>query len=293
MDEGLAVKILVIAVFFVLGVAAAYLFLYTPVYSYHTSVAGIEVSSDVPFSEVVDWRFINLLDSDDRDVLACNFELSAVSLRDSRAGHLIDVRKSESTGIYIYRGAAVIEGFSSDSLFNACHAFVCLRDNISCPGNFHNIRDSSLSWKRINLLLDSSIGVDGYSGYVEVLGALGYLQGMSSEPVDLNGDGIITREEVAESIEQNLLLIFPYLMNGSNCVGLPFNTALQTVNTTNESFDCSTLSPAIKFIYSDVNRLAVEGNDIIVEGDDIHIHSSSILLRDIIAPNFILHLYGL
>jgi len=292
MDKDRATIVLVTAVLFVFGVVAAYLFFPSSGYKYHTTVAGVKVDSDVPFTEVHGYRYIALLDSVDRDVLACNLELSAVSLPDN-GGHLVEVRKADSSGIYIRGGSVVIEGDSSATLLNACHAFACLRDDLSCPKDLDLIRRKSLGWKRVNVLLDSGVGVDAYSGFVEVLAALGYLQGKSAEPVDLDGDGVITREEIAEGITENLLLIFPYVMNDSVCTAQPFNSALQRLEPVNESFDCAGLSPSIRFIHSDVNKISVQGDDVVIEGDDMHIHTGSIIVRDVIAPGFILSLYNL
>ncbi len=286
--------ILITIIFFAIGVVVVDILFFTPHYSYFTRVAGVEVKSDTPFSEVYGWRNIKLVDSDDGDILICNFELSAISLPD-RNGHLIKIKKSNygNTGIYIHRGSVTIEGDSSYNLLNACHAFACLRDNITCPDDLSLIRKKILDLKRINVILDSNIGVDGVSGYGDTLAALGYIQAKTAKPHDLNNDGLITKNEIEDSIVQNMLLIFPYMMYGNKCKAQPFNSALQRINTTNETFNCSELTPSIRFIKSDRNRISIDGDNIIIEGDDIHIHTGAIIVRDIIAPEFILNLYGL
>ncbi|OYT27758.1 MAG: hypothetical protein B6U97_00390 [Candidatus Altiarchaeales archaeon ex4484_96] len=287
------IKYIAVAVFFfVAGVLAVYYLFSTPDYSYQTNIAGVSIKSDIPFSEVTLWRYINLRDSADRDILTCNFELSAISLPD-RQGHVIDVRKADSTGVYIKGDSVLIEGDSSHSLLNACHAFACLRDNISCPDDLDIIYRASGQWKRVNVLLDSRLGVDAVSGYGDVLGALGYLQAATAQAKDLDNDGVITPEEMRESMEQNMLLIFPYSMNGSKCVSQPFSSALQQVNKTGELFDCSELTPSIRFNSSESNKITFDGGNIIIEGDDIHVHTGAILVRDIIAPDFISKLYGI
>ncbi|OYT53658.1 MAG: hypothetical protein B6U72_05185 [Candidatus Altiarchaeales archaeon ex4484_2] len=291
MDDERAKVIAVAAFFFIIGIAAAYMFFSTPSYSYETTIAGVTVESDVPLEGVTSWRYIDLRDSEDRDILTCNFELAAISLPD-RNGHTIIVQKSDSTGIYIRKGSVLIKGDSTRNLLNACHAFACLRDNLSCPEDLDLIYRKSGEWKRINVLLDSGLGVDAVSGYGDVLGALGYLQAQTAGPRDLNNDEVITRQEMEASMEDKMLLIFPYTLNGSSCISQPFNSALQQINKTGEVFDCSTLTPSIRFLKSDINRVAIEGGNIIVEGDDIHVHTGAILLRDIITPEFISRLYG-
>ncbi|MEA1924973.1 MAG: hypothetical protein U9M95_03800 [Candidatus Altiarchaeota archaeon] len=291
MDDERTKVFAIAAFFFIIGIGVAYMLFHTQSYNHETTIAGVKVESDVPLEEVTSWRYIDLRDSKDRDILTCNFELSAISLHD-RNGHAIIVQKSESTGIYIRQGSVLIEGDSSSNLLNACHAFACLRENVSCPDDLDLIYRKSREWKRINVLLDSRLGVDAVSGYGDLLGALGYLQAQTSGPSDLNNDDVITRQEMEESMEDKMLLIFPYSLDGSTCTSQPFNSALQQINKTGDVFDCSELTPSIRFLKSDRNRVSVEDGNIIVEGDDIHVHTGAILLRDIIAPDFIARLYG-
>jgi len=291
MDDERTKVIAVAAFFFIVGIGAAYMFFSTPSVNHEAIIAGVRIESDVPLAEVTSWRYIDLRDSKDRDILTCNFELSAISLHD-RNGHSIIVQKSDSTGVYISRGSVLIEGDSPDNLLNACHAFACLRENVSCPDDLDLISSKSSEWKRINVLLDSELGVDAVSGYGDLLGALGYLQAQTAGPGDLNNDDVITRQEMEASMEENMLMIFPYTIENNSCTSQPFNSALQKINKTGEVFDCSELTPSIRLLKSDANRIAVEGDNIIVEGDDIHVHTGAILLRDIIAPEFISLLYG-
>ena len=291
MDDDRTKVIAIAAFFFIIGIGAAYMFFSTPSYTHKITIAGVNVESDIPLDEVTSWRFIDLRDSKDRDILTCNFELSAISLHD-RDGHAIIVQKSDSTGIYIRKGSVLIEGDSPDNLLNACHAFACLRENVSCPDDLDLIYRKSREWKRINILLDSRLGVDAVSGYGDLLGALGYLQAQTAGPSDLNNDDVITREEMEASMEDKMLLIFPYTLENNSCISQPFNSALQQINKTGNVFECSNLTPSIRFLKSDVNRMTVEDGNIIVEGDDIHVHTGAILLRDIIAPEFISKLYG-
>lgn len=92
-----------------------------------------------------------------------------------------------------------------------------------------------------------------------------------------------------------MILIFPFTMNETTneCTGQSFTSSYQELKPENETYSCDEMNPSVRFVKSEENKLSIEGNKIIVSGDDSHIHTGAILLRDIVAPRFILQQYGL
>ena len=122
-------------------------------------------------------------------------------------------------------------------------------------------------------------------GYAEILGALGFVH---ARMVDTNGNGIIEQEEV----DKNDVWIYPYVMSGDLCELQPFESAIEILNITNDTIRCNFKS-GIFLVKSDKNEITIEGKKITISGDDAHIRIASVIVRDILSPEWIRVYYGL
>ncbi len=253
-------------------------------YRYGTEVGGVNIYSTIPLSELQTWNSLFLYNSSEKAGITCNFELSAISIP-GRNGHVVRIERG-TPGVYVNNRSAYIRGNSEEEILNSCHAFACLIEGIKCPENFSEIREIILNSEDINLVLDNRVGgIAGPKVYAELLGALGYLQAIL---VDKNRDGVIEQKE----IDQNTVWIYPYLMEGDNCTLQPFRSIVEVLNTTNQSRDCY-ISPAIYIIKSDKNEIRVDDSKIILSGDEEHLMAESIIVRDILSPEWIRAMYGM
>jgi hypothetical protein len=73
----------------------------------------------------------------------------------------------------------------------------------------------------------------------------------------------------------------------------PLNNLVQRLNGSNETFDCARISPAIVLEESDANSIGLVDSRIILKGDDRRLHSEAIILRDVLAPEWIRRVYGM
>ena len=85
--------------------------------------------------------------------------------------------------------------------------------------------------------------------------------------------------------------IFPHIKENNECKLQPISTTFQTLNATNETFNCNELHPSIILMKSERNAIEVNNGDVIISGDDDHIGSACIILRDAVSPEFIRSLY--
>ena len=275
----------ILAVIILSGIAVMAIHLKQPVtYPYTSTVAGVNVHSQIPISEIQYLKNIALFNNSNKAATTCNFELSAISTVD-RYGYRVFIERGEK-GIYVQRNAVYIRGNTDREILQACNVFSCIREGIECPENLWEIRDIIVNSKRINVILDINLKGPALRGYGDVLGALGYIQG-ENVLRDINGDGKIERWEV----EENLIRIFPHIKEDNECKLQPISTAFQKLNATNETFNCSELHPSIMFTKAEKNAIEVKNGDVIISGDDDHIGSACIILRDVISPEFIRSLY--
>ncbi|OYT40196.1 MAG: hypothetical protein B6U86_04570 [Candidatus Altiarchaeales archaeon ex4484_43] len=275
----------ILAVIILSGIAVMAIHLKQPVtYPYTSVVAGVNVHSQIPISEIQYLKNIALFNNSNKAATTCNFELYAISTVD-RYGYRVFIEKGEK-GIYVQRNAAYIKGNTDREILQACNVFSCIREGIECPENLWEIRDIIVNSKRINVILDINLKGPALRGYGDVLGALGYIQG-ENVLRDMNGDGRIEKWEV----EENLIKIFPHIKEDNECKLQPISTALQKLNATNETFNCSGLHPSIMLTKAEKNAIEVKNGDVIISGDDDHIGSACIILRDVISPEFIRSLY--
>lgn len=275
----------ILAVIILSGIAVMAIHLKQPVtYPYTSTVAGVNVYSQIPISEIQYLKNIALFNNSNKAATTCNFELSAISTVD-RYGYRVFIERGEK-GIYVQRNAAYIRGNTDREILQACNVFSCIREGIECPDNLWEIRDIIVNSKRINVILDINLKGPALRGYGDVLGALGYIQG-ENVLRDINGDGKIERWEV----EENLIRIFPHIKEDNECKLQPISTAFQKLNATNETFNCSELHPSIMLTKAEKNAIEVKNGDVIISGDDDHIGSACIILRDAISPEFIRSLY--
>ena len=247
-------------------------------YKYQTEVVGVPVYSRIPLE---DFRRINvffLKKNPDRAATICNLELSAVSdIKEFGYRVLIE---SGNKGIYIGNSETYIRGDNYDEILEACHSFVCLNKGINCSDDMYRVVDGIIKKRVANVIIGENISGAGLRGYAEIMGALGYLQ--AAQLRDLNRDGIIDNNEV----EETLILILPYIQNGTKCDLKPITTKLQRYNQTNMSVDCYIVTPSIRLVKSDRKMIRFENGDLILEGSDEDLNTESIIVRDIIAPDF-------
>ncbi|MBN2014993.1 MAG: hypothetical protein JW778_07420 [Candidatus Altiarchaeota archaeon] len=279
----------VISVIFLL-VAMAAVSIYStmqPVgYKYTSTVAGVSVHSQIPLEELQYRENVALYNNSDPAAVTCNFELSAISIQD-RLGYKILIEQGEQ-GIYIQTDKAYIRGMNYEETLQTCNIFSCLREGIECPSNLWSIRDSILKEKKINIAIDNELRGSAVQGYGDIMGALGYIQA-ENQMEDIDGNGRIENWE----LEESLIKIFPYIMEGDECKLQPITTGLQKLNATNETYNCRTLSPAIILQKADENKIDVNGDRMTIMGDDEHVGSAAIIVRDVISPELIRSLYGL
>jgi hypothetical protein len=283
-EEKKTSKAVIFVIFLLVAMAAVSIYSKMQPVSYrHTStVAGVGVYSQIPLEELQYRENVALYNNSDPAAITCNFELSAISIQ-NRLGYKILIEQGEQ-GIYIQTDKAYIRGMNYEETLRACNIFSCLKEGIECPSNLWSIRDSILKEKKINIAIDSELRGEAIQGYGDIMGALGYIQ---AENID--GNGRIENWE----LEESLIKIFPYIMEGSDCKLQPITTGLQKLNATNETYNCNILSPAIILQKADENRIEVTGDRIIIMGDDEHVGSAAIIVRDVISPELIRSLYGL
>lgn len=255
-------------------------------YKFTQKVAGIRVNSNIPIERLASWNDIGLLKSDDRAVLACNFELSAVAGQPYSRQYLVYVEEGEQ-GIYIDDSTtAYIRGSDSLEILDACHAFACMIGDIACSDELLDIDEIVYKSEIINIILDGNISGPGTRAYVELLGPIAFYQ---AQQADTNEDRVIQEDEV----KNNKVFIFTYIREGNDCVLQPMTNALQKIETANVSFDCQAIKPAIYIEESPVNEIRVVNSDTIyMWGSATELQIEAIIIGDIIAPAWNLVFHG-
>ena len=269
--------VIVIILFGIAVMAGIYLYKQSKqpaTYPYTLTVAGVNVYSKIPISEFQNKKRVFLFETQDKIATTCNFEISAVSTPD-REGYKIHMER-KPVGIYLDKNSAHILGETDEELLKACHAFLCLREGMECPENLMEIRDIVLNSKNLIIVRDSRLGSSGIMGHTELLGVLGYIQAQI-----LNTEGMN-------------VWIYPFVVDVQTnlCTLQPFSNAIQTLNITDNTTECK-MNSGIFLIRSKENGIWIEGKRVFISGDDEHIRIGSIIVRDILSPEWIRVYYGL
>ncbi|MFH0860616.1 MAG: hypothetical protein V1921_05400 [Candidatus Altiarchaeota archaeon] len=255
-------------------------------YKHNERIAGVSVKSNIPLEDLSGWDDIGLLKSDDLAILACNFELSAVSGTPVSREYIVNVEKGEQ-GVYVEnRANAYIRGMNSSELLDACHVFACLISNVSCSDKFLDIDTIFWNTNAINVIIDGNISGPGTRAYAELLGPIAFYQ---AQHADINRDGIFQNEEILE----NDVFIIAYIREGDVCAIQPMTNAIQKVNASNETVDCDLVKPAIVLEESPANEIRIIGdNTVYLYGNAERLHAEAIIIGDIIAPAWNLRFHG-
>jgi len=192
----------------------------------------------------------------------------------------------EGHGVYFGKDEAVIKGASDSELLSACHAFTCLREGIDCPSDFKSLKWMVQEADSISLIMDSDAKAKASRGYAELTGVLSYIQ---SQRVDTNNDGKIKQSEV----DGNEFFIYPFLKTSQGCRMQPLNNVVQKLNGSNKTHECSEISPAIVLEKAENNSITVEDDRITIRGTDKGLHSGAVIVRDVLAPEWIRKVYNL
>ncbi len=263
---------------------AAYLFIETGKPAKAESVMGVPVYSAIPLEEIQQKTAVGLLTPTGKAETTCTFEIRGASTLDPK-GYMIHLER-KPLGIYLEQNNAYIRGESDDDLLQACHAFMCLRENISCDSSLMLIKNITIRNKDMLIVIDNRTGNKAGQGYSELLGALGFMQ---AQRVDTNSDGQINSSEMNAS----KIYIYPYIQYGDNCQLQQFKNALQSFNITNDTVSCDLITNGIFLTPSNTNQIIIDGRRIMLEGDDAHIHTEATIVRDILSPEFIRAFYHL
>lgn len=66
-------------------------------YPYETVISGVKINSEIPLEEIQNYKTIALLNSSNNAAITCNFELSAISIREQSSRNFDnEVVESES-----------------------------------------------------------------------------------------------------------------------------------------------------------------------------------------------------
>jgi len=276
------IALLIVAI---LAAGAYYLMKQVDTPRYSKKVAGVQVDSMISFDDAAKKTALALFDMPGTTAeTTCNFELSQVSTLDPKGYQVSIVRKP--IGITLDWKGATISGETDDEILQACHAYVCMRDGIDCTSNLMEIKNLTLRNNDLILVIDNSTGPKAMNGgFVELAGALGFIQ---AHLIDADKNGIVEPEEVNSS----KIHIFPYIMQGDLCILQKFQDALQITNITNDTTQCNFRS-GIYLQRSKKNSIQIDGRRVIISGDDEHIYTGSVIVRDIISPEYVRFLHRL
>jgi len=237
------------------------------------NVGGVSVVSTIPIEEVRAWKKLALLRSSDPAITTCNFEIAAVSKGD-RYAPVIKISKGE-TGIYITKNKVEIKGKNDEELLKACHAFLCLRDNITCPSDWNTIKTIFWESRELNLIVDANLSGTAATSYAELLGVLSYVQ---SARMDLG--------------RESKIYIHPYLRIDKKCFPQPLHNFHQNLSV-NSSSPQNCEIPGLHIYRGRKNAIYMEGGKVILEAEESKIHTGVVILRDAIAPDYIRAIYGM
>jgi hypothetical protein len=228
-----------------------------------TTQYGVKVVSEIPLDRLRGMKNIALYNTTATPAeLTCKFELSSISTPDKR-GYVISIQEGD-TGLYLKSR--------------------CLRDGINCT-QFTEVDSYLKNAQSMSVILDRGVDSTGGRGYAEIVGALSYLQ---TKKVDVNGDGNVTQAEV----DANAFFIYPFIKDGDDCEPQPFNTLIQNWSRTNRTSKCTDIRPAILVVPGNESAMRIVEDQLVISGDGDAIHTSSIILRDEIAPEWIRNIYG-
>jgi hypothetical protein len=279
------IKKIVAGLFILLLLAGAvYLFMQPEKPRKIQSVLGVPVYSLIPLEDFQNMTTIAILNPVGKAETTCTFEIRAASTLDTR-GYMVHLER-KPLGVYIEQNGAYIRGESDDELLQACHAFLCLREGISCDANLMLIKNLTLRNNDMVIVIDNRTGGKAGQGYAELLGALGFLQ---AKRVDTNNNSQIEFDELNKS----RIHIYPYIKYGDMCKLQEFKNALQTLNITNDTVACDEINYGIFLMPSPSNGIVIDGRRILIQGDDEHIHIGATIVRDILSPEFIRFYYNL
>ena len=249
-----------------------------------TRTVGVPVYSKITLDTFREKKSVGLHTMTGKAETTCNFEISAVSVAD-RKGYDIKIERAPQE-IVLDKTSAFIRGETDDEVLEACHAFVCLREGINCPNDLMSIKSITENSSSLILVVDNKSGSKAVIGYVELLGALGFIQ---AHLIDLDRNGIVDGKE----INQSTVHIYPYIMQDDLCVLQPSSNALEKLNITNDTTKCSNIKAGIWLTQGDTNEISVDGRKIIVSGDEDHVRIASIIVRDVLSPEWIRFYYGM
>ena len=268
----------------VIAACAVYVYNQQDVPRYSKKVAGVQVYSNIPFEDFSKKKVVALIDMPGTKAeTTCNFEISAVSTLDPK-GYLVRMERKPAA-VYLDWKEATLSGESDEEILAACHAFICLRDEIACSADIMDIKNITLKNMDMVIVLDNRAGPAAMKGFVELSGALGFLQ---AQLVDKDRNGIVEQSEVNES----KIHIYSYIMQGEVCKLQHFQDALQITNVTNDTTECNFKSGII-LERSKSNAITIDGRRIIISGDDEHIFIASVIVRDILSPEYVRFLHRL
>ncbi|MFC2162806.1 hypothetical protein ACFLRF_03920 [Candidatus Altiarchaeota archaeon] len=214
--------------------------------------------------------------------LTCKFGLSAISTPDLR-GYKVSVEEGD-TGVYLGLQEASIKGATQTDILDACHAFMCVREDIDCV-SFDSLRWFIRNSDSMSVILDPESGLGGGRAYSELIGALSFIQ---SKRIDKNLDGQLSQDE----IDANEYFIYPFVIENGSCVPQPFHNLVENWSVDNETYDCGNISPAITVKLADVNSITLADGKLSISGDDEALHAGGIIVRDTISPDWIRRVYG-
>jgi hypothetical protein len=245
---------------------------------------GVKVTSEMPIERLQGMRYIALYNTTNSPAeLTCKFGLSAISIP-SVNGYLIKFEEGEA-GIHLGLKSATIRGSTESELLMSCHVFACLRDGIECP-NFLLLESFIDNADSISIILDSEVDQAGGRGYAELVGALSFIQ---SKRADRDGDGILEQAEV----DANEFFIYPFIKEGDLCTAQPLNNMIQNWSRTNETVECARIAPSISLVDSDEQKIEATNERVILYGNGDKLHTSAIIVRDHLIPEWIRRVYGL
>lgn len=257
----------------------------TPPQTQEYNIHGIRVISEIPLEDLKSHRSLTMSkDSASPEEVTCKFGLSAISTP-SPGGYRIHIEEGEK-GIYLGREEARIKGSNEKEVLSACHAFACIWGEMDCPDDFLIVHEMFEKAGSVSVIIGDDVGPAAGRGYVEVIGALSYLQTIRA---DINRDGRIEQIEA----DLNEFFIYPFLMTDAGCLGQPLHNVLQNWSGTDEAVDCEKIAPAIVIRGGDDDSMRLDGSRLILSGKDQSLHAMAIISRDIICPKWIRRMHGL
>ncbi|MEM2918036.1 MAG: hypothetical protein QXY62_00840 [Candidatus Altiarchaeota archaeon] len=252
-------------------------------YPYTEIISNIPLYSKIPIEDLHKWKKTAVFKTDNKAGITCNFEISAIS-SPSVDGNRIEIKKGKE-GIYIREKSAVISGSDDIEILNACHVFSCLLANVSCHENFLEIKNLIPYENKMNIVVDEKLSQNGVKAYSEILAAYGFIQ---AGIVDIDRDRKFSEYEKAI----NKVFIYPYVKNGDNCTRQKFKNLIQETEG-NITLQCEEIDSGIFIQYSNETKIEVREDKIYILGNDDRIQKAAIIVRDIIAPDWIRTLYGM